>query len=178
MSLFDAIRERVPIEDVARRYGVEVIRGKARCPFHEDRRPSAKLYEHTLHCFVCGKSWDAVALVAGLEGLTMLEAAQRLAGEYGVGGQNTQSSPRPAVTVADARRAVEAFKTARWGKWCDALHGADAAVRAVAKPDTAWENPTFVLALRARDEAEIELDIMEHMSTREWVDLFRREVRD
>ena len=51
---------------------------KIHCPFHSDRRRSARLYPATnsMFCFTESRSWDAVAFVADREGVGMVEAAQ------------------------------------------------------------------------------------------------------
>lgn len=53
--------------------------GKCVCPFHADNDPSMKLYpDNTVHCFSCNKSWDTIAFVMDLEGLSYYEAIKRL----------------------------------------------------------------------------------------------------
>jgi len=48
------------------------------CPFHDDSTASMKYYSDTnrLHCFGCGANVDGVALVAGIKGITPLQAAK------------------------------------------------------------------------------------------------------
>jgi hypothetical protein len=55
-------------------------RYRTRCPWHDDRRPSLILYEpgRGWWCPVCNKGGDAVAFVADLEHLTMVEALKRV----------------------------------------------------------------------------------------------------
>jgi hypothetical protein len=50
------------------------------CPFHADKNPSMKLYKNTntVHCFSCSKSWDTIAFIQELEGLSFHEAVRRL----------------------------------------------------------------------------------------------------
>ena len=45
----------LPIEGVAERLGLRVVRHKALCPFHDDRHPSLsfKVSRNTCRCFVC-----------------------------------------------------------------------------------------------------------------------------
>ena len=51
---------------------------KIHCPFHSDRRRSARVYPATnsLHCFTESRSWDVVAVVADQNGVGMLEAVE------------------------------------------------------------------------------------------------------
>ena len=54
-----------PIEDVAKRLGIEVGRHKALCPFHEDRHPSLHfdIKRNRYKCFSCGASGNVIDLV-------------------------------------------------------------------------------------------------------------------
>ena len=56
------------ILDVAARLGIEHRRGYARCPFHDDSRPSLHLNaaKNRAYCNPCGRSWDPIALVMEL----------------------------------------------------------------------------------------------------------------
>jgi DNA primase len=66
----EAVRDAVPIEEIARRYtDVEPFGGKAwfmgRCPLpdHEDRTPSFYIYPPgRYHCYGCGRNGDVVDL--------------------------------------------------------------------------------------------------------------------
>ena len=33
------------MEDILNKYGIEVINKKFKCPFHDDKHPSAKMYD-------------------------------------------------------------------------------------------------------------------------------------
>jgi hypothetical protein len=75
----DAARA-VPITDVADRLGIEHRRGWATCPFHEDSHPSFHLNDRkgAAFCNPCGRSWDGVALLMELRGLSFPEAVKEL----------------------------------------------------------------------------------------------------
>lgn len=100
---FLEIRARVPIAEVAEHNGIIARRGGVvLCPFHNDKRPSAKLYPERLHCFVCNQSWDAVSLIAQLHGLTPLDAARRLSDNF-----NLDLFPDRPLTLQERRRIAE-----------------------------------------------------------------------
>ena len=89
----EAIRDNVPIEEVARRYThLEPFGGKAwftgRCPFptHEDKTPSFYIYPHgRYHCYGCGGRGDVVDLEFHCGDYSELwEAMVSLAVEYDV----------------------------------------------------------------------------------------------
>lgn len=88
MDRFDVQRLRdYPVEEAARRLGLEVSRHKALCPFHPDRHPSLMFHvqRNIFRCFVCGAHGNTIDLVMRLRGCSFLEACSWLS--YGaVGG--------------------------------------------------------------------------------------------
>ena len=84
-SIFETVKAAVPVRAAAERYGLEVnYGGMVRCPFHEDRTPSMKLYEDHFFCFGCGKHGDVINLVAELFAIPPYDAACKLADDFGV----------------------------------------------------------------------------------------------
>ena len=55
----------LPIEGVAERLGLQVVRHKCLCPFHDDHHASMsfKVSKNTFRCFVCGASGGTIDLV-------------------------------------------------------------------------------------------------------------------
>ena len=95
-SIFEAVRSQVPVRAAAERYGLEVNdSGMARCPFHNDRTPSMKLYADHFYCFGCGKYGDVVDLTSELLCVPSYDAACALAEEFGV--DAARPTPRPAL---------------------------------------------------------------------------------
>ena len=85
MNLFQNVKYGVSCPEAAERYGLTVRRGSmACCPFHDDRTPSMKLYPDHFHCFGCGRTGDVINLASRLTGLSALDAAQRLAADFGI----------------------------------------------------------------------------------------------
>ena len=85
MNLFETIKAAVPVRQAAEHYGLKVNRnGMACCPFHNDRHPSLKLNEEYFFCFGCGATGDVVDFAAKLFDLGSLQAAQRLAADFGI----------------------------------------------------------------------------------------------
>ena len=73
----------LPIEGVAERLGLRVIRHKALCPFHADNHPSLsfKVSKNTYRCFVCGASGGPIDLVMKHLNLDFRAACRWLADE-------------------------------------------------------------------------------------------------
>jgi DNA primase len=82
VSIFDVLRDRVPIEQVAGgRVGQKVF-----CLAHADsNRPNMHIYEDHVHCFACYFHADVVAFWKLKHGFDRpIEAALDLAREFGV----------------------------------------------------------------------------------------------
>ena len=85
MNVFGTVKTSINTREAAEHYGIEVNRyGKALCPFHNDRHPSMVVYDDHYHCFACGEHGDVIDLVANLYGLPVLDAANKLAYDFGI----------------------------------------------------------------------------------------------
>ena len=76
----------LPIEGVAERLGLRVVRHKCLCPFHNDHHASLsfKVSKNMYRCFVCGASGGPIDLVMHYLNKSFLEACRWLADEHGV----------------------------------------------------------------------------------------------
>lgn len=95
-KLFETVKAVVTPREAAKRYGLPVSQGgMARCPFHEDRTPSMKLYEDHFYCFGCGAHGDVIDLTGQLLGLGPGDAAERVASDFGIdAGQHPRCVPK------------------------------------------------------------------------------------
>ena len=85
MTIFEAVKSTVTPKMAAEHFGLSVSRnGMVCCPFHDDRHPSMKLYYDHFHCFGCQANGDVIEFTSKLFGITALEAAQKLAADFGV----------------------------------------------------------------------------------------------
>lgn len=85
MNVFGTVKTSINLGEAAEHYGIEINRyGKALCPFHNDRHPSMVVYDDHYHCFACGEHGDVIDLVANLYGLPVLDAANKLAHDFGI----------------------------------------------------------------------------------------------
>ena len=85
MTIYEAVKNTVPVPDAAVQYGMEVSRnGMTLCPFHDDRNPSMKLNDDYFFCFGCGEGGDVIDLTAALCGLNKYDAARKLAQDFRV----------------------------------------------------------------------------------------------
>ena len=76
----------LPIEGVAERLGLRVVRHKALCPFHDDHHASLSfsVRRNSYRCFVCGASGGTIDLVMKYLSKDFLDACRWLADEHNV----------------------------------------------------------------------------------------------
>ncbi|CAN5670534.1 DNA primase [soil metagenome] len=113
------VRERAAIDDVVSAY--VTLRGagggsqKGLCPFHDERTPSftvtpARQY---FHCFGCGQGGDVFTFLQQIEGLSFVEAVEKLAARFGVELRYTEGGPRSGGDHGQRQRLVEANRLAQ-----------------------------------------------------------------
>ncbi|MCT0225599.1 DNA primase [Synechococcus sp. CS-1328] len=105
-DLLEAVRERSRIVDLfpaaeLRRAGREFL---ARCPWHDDRRPSLTVSpaRNRVHCFVCARGTDPIGWLQDRQGLSFQEAVLELAQRYGI--PLPQDDPEAATRLEQERR--------------------------------------------------------------------------
>ena len=92
-NVFEAVKQSVSTREAAEFYGIKVRRnGMACCPFHDDKNPSMKV-DQRFHCFGCGADGDVIDFTAKLFVLSLKEAAEKLAQDFGLI-YDSQAPPR------------------------------------------------------------------------------------
>ena len=85
VNLFQTIKAAVTVRQAAALYGLPVTpNGMVSCPFHEDHTPSMKLNDTYYYCFGCGATGDVIDLTACLFDLSSLQAARKMAQDFGL----------------------------------------------------------------------------------------------
>ena len=93
MNLFQTVKAAVTVKQAAALYGLPITTtGMTRCPFHEDHTPSMKLNDTYYYCFGCGATGDVIDLTARLFDLSSLQAARKMAQDFGLGPDKPPSS--------------------------------------------------------------------------------------
>ncbi|HQP25882.1 MAG TPA: CHC2 zinc finger domain-containing protein [Smithellaceae bacterium] len=95
------------IMTIMEREGIELRRGKACCPFHEEKNPSFIINQkkQTYHCFGCGAHGDVITLIQKLHGYDFNDACKYL----GI----TPGKPAPVDPTLQRRRTIQkVFETA------------------------------------------------------------------
>lgn len=84
MGLFDEVKENVTVRQAAELYGFKITKsGLISCIFHNDKTPSMKV-DRRYYCFGCGVTGDVIDFTAQLFGLSLKEAALKLADDFGI----------------------------------------------------------------------------------------------
>ena len=95
-----------PIEKVADKMGIRVVRHKALCPFHEDRHPSLHFKNNRFKCFACGASGDVIDLVQRYLNVEFKEAVEWMDNGKTLsspGADATAAGETPALPEASAK---------------------------------------------------------------------------
>jgi len=115
----DLVRERIRIEEVVGEHvtlktaGVGSMKGL--CPFHDERSPSFHVRPGVgrYHCFGCGEDGDVFAFLEKVDGVTFVEAVERLAGRIGHQLRYEEGgAPRPQQDVGRRQRLLDAHRIA------------------------------------------------------------------
>ncbi len=76
-----AVKDTTSMADVVRRYGIQINRaGFCRCPFHDEKTASMKVYAKSWYCFGCGAGGDVFDFVRRYEKCGFPKALEILGG--------------------------------------------------------------------------------------------------
>jgi DNA primase len=127
-----AVRERSPIDEVVGEYlqlrnaGGGSLKGL--CPFHDEKTPSFNVTpaRGLFYCFSCAEGGDAIKFVQKIDGLSFVEAVERLAARAGVDLRYEQGGYVPGQEQSQRRRLIDAHRAAA-EYYAERLGGSDAA---------------------------------------------------
>ena len=127
-----AVRERSPIDEVVGEYlqlrnaGGGSLKGL--CPFHDEKTPSFNVTpaRGLFYCFSCAEGGDAIKFVQKIDGLSFVEAVERLAARAGVDLRYEQGGYVPVQEQSQRRRLIDAHRAAA-DYYAERLGGSDAA---------------------------------------------------
>jgi DNA primase len=127
-----AVRERSPIDEVVGEYlqlrnaGGGSLKGL--CPFHDEKTPSFNVTpaRGLYYCFSCAAGGDVIKFVQTIDGLSFIEAVERLAARAGVDLRYEQGGYVPGQEQSQRRRLIDAHRAAA-DYYAERLGGSDAA---------------------------------------------------
>ena len=166
-NIFQTIKNKITTRDAAEFYGLKVGRnGMACCPFHPDRNPSLKVDER-FHCFGCGVDGDVIDYAAKLFYLTNMDAARKLAEDFGI--HISEKAYRPIRSPAAMQKQTDCRvneKFDRWRSWAISVmtmyvNSMQELSERFAPTSEAEEwNPLFMESLSNLDEYNYFLDVL------------------
>ena len=156
MRIFESVKAAVTPRQAAEAYGLKVSRnGMTCCPFHEERHPSLKLNESYFFCFGCGASGDVIDFTGRLFGISLKDAAQKLAADFGISADAKPVSVRQNPFRLDEQRCRRAMT--------DYLRLQQRLVRTYAPKTASSPFPTqFVTACQQRDRVMGLLEMLDY----------------
>ena len=181
MDLFETVRERVTAREAAEMYGVEIKHNRARCIWHDDRRPSLSFKDDYCHCFACENGGSAIDVAMQLHGLPVRAAAEKLNIDFGLGvitGDGRCGIRPREPTAYDARNAVKEWYDKKWNESCEVIQEAQAILVTFTDPETASDDPRFEKTIRALCRAQLNLNVLESMNELDKIKTYRKEVSE
>lgn len=177
MDVFAQARDRVTAREAATRYGLEIKRDFAFCPFHGEKTASLHFHGNQFYCFGCGAKGSSIDFVALLFGLDPLGAVRRLNDDFCLG--LPLDGPPTAQEKREAReRRDKACTLARFEQWrTGLLRDLNACIRKANTLDIqAYEEmkESDVLALAWREAITSWADVLEHGTAAEQMEVFRQ----
>ena len=71
------IKDKIDVREFLKKY-LDIKKGIALCPFHDDRNPSLSVTKEYYHCFSCGSHGDSLDFLINLRGLSFKDALKEL----------------------------------------------------------------------------------------------------
>ncbi len=94
MSIYESIKQLVPMRDLLEHYGFEINRsGFVKCPFHNEDTASMKVYENSCYCFGCCTGGDVISFTAKLFNIKNSQAALKINNEFGLNLSSSRTVP-------------------------------------------------------------------------------------
>ena len=171
MNIFEEVKNRIDIHTASEHFGMTVRNRMCSCPAHTDRTPSMKLYSDHFHCFSCGAHGDVIKLTQLILGCTPIDAARRLAADFGIvihddfrsGHIEHHSTAPPVRKVTSKEKEERAYKLL--SAYCRYLE--DCRTRYAPRTPQDAIHPLFVLSLHQLELYRYYLDIFIYNDTEE-----------
>ena len=119
-DIFEEIKNKIDIADVAEFYGLELDkRNKCVCPFHHEKTASFQVYpkSQSFYCFGCGVGGDVIDLTAKLFDLSPIQAAKRLNSDFSLGLNLAPHKQTRAETAENEKRQRKKVLISSWDSW-------------------------------------------------------------
>ena len=125
MDIFEEVKSRLDIADVAEHYGIELNKqNKCCCPFHTEKTASFHVYpkSQSFYCFGCGVGGDTIAFVQKFLNLpSPIKTAERLNNDFNLGLNLKPHKPTRTEITATAERKYNQIIVNAWQDWKDGI---------------------------------------------------------
>ena len=155
MTVFDAIKENLTTRQIIANEGFYIsCNGMMKCPFHDDHHPSLNVKER-FKCFACGEYGDGINFVAKLYGLSLLNAAKKIADSFNLSYDNNNGNRSTKIV-----KKVKSDRVVFAEKKRDLLSALSALVSTIAlaereytpsDPEDATWHPFYIEAMQMKD---------------------------
>ena len=117
MNIFKQIKESVTARQAAELYGLKVNRnGMTCCPFHNDKHPSMKV-DKSFYCFACGEKGDVIHFTEKFFGLSVYEAAKKLAEDFHIPIENSKRKSKSKYRKKETKKKMKYQLMQEFEKW-------------------------------------------------------------
>lgn len=107
MYNIELIEQSISAPELVDMLGIEETRGRIHCPFHNDSRPSMKIYSDHFHCFACGKHSKIIAFTMQYLNLPFKDALQFLAEKKGIAESDEHIDVTHIITRGEIREVTD-----------------------------------------------------------------------
>lgn len=112
-NLFKIVKLNITTRQAAKAYGFQPNhRSMICCSFHADRNPSMKV-DSRFHCFGCGADGDVIDFTAKLFQLSLRQAAEKLAADFGLSESSNFPSQHPKIVEYKGNSLIETLYECR-----------------------------------------------------------------
>ena len=191
MDIFQEVKGTISMPEVVVGYGIKPNRGgMIRCPFHNDRTPSMKIYQDHFHCFGCGEHGDVIRFAELYFNLSPLEATKKLIDDYHLQvsadvrrSGNSRDRPTPKIRkrleAHQKEKCFEKWREEQTKRLLDEYHKLSGWKERYAPraPDEEW-HPLFCEALQHLSKVEWELDLFLFSNKQELKELYTLERKE
>lgn len=164
----DKILSILDMKDIIKHYNIDENRNMCICPFHEDKKPSLKIYDKSFYCFGCNKTGDLIEFVQQLFNLNFKEAMQKINIDFNLNLNfyNTKEKKKKLYDLQNKykleknkKELIKKIKTNKYSFLCNKIHKYNNIIEKLKKECSFdnWEEKVEIIAFY-QDKIE-QLDI-------------------
>lgn len=112
----EEVKATVKMADVLAMHGIQLIRNKCCCPFHNEKTPSFTVFSDgtAYHCFGCGTSGDVFSFIMKIQNCDFKQALATLGGE-------NKKQFKPIISNYEREKQQKQLNFNNWSKCLDEI---------------------------------------------------------